>query len=48
MNEEAVKIPINVNTETLAWRNDKVDMTPSAKQAQNDVLAGVETWSLKG
>lgn len=48
MNEEAVKIPINVNTETIAWRNDKVDMMPSAKQSQNDVLAGVETWSMKG
>lgn len=48
MNEDAVKIPINVNTETIAWRNDKVDMIPSSKQAQNDVLAGVETWSIKG
>ena len=48
MNEEAVKIPLSVSTETIAWRSDKVDMTPSAKQSQNDVLSGIENWSLKG
>ncbi|MFZ1814395.1 MAG: ABC transporter substrate-binding protein [Rhizobiaceae bacterium] len=47
LNEQCVKIPINVNSETIAWRSDRVNMTPSARQSQNDVLAGVETWEMK-
>jgi len=46
-NEQAVKIPLCVNTETIAWRSDRVDMTPSSKQAQNDIINGVETYKMK-
>ena len=46
-NEQAIKIPLCVNTETIAWRSDRVDMTPSGKQAQNDIINGVENYKMK-
>ena len=46
-NEQAIKIPLCVNTETIAWRSDRVDMTPSNKQAQNDIINGVENYKMK-
>ncbi len=47
LNEQCVKIPLCVNTETIAWRSDRVAMTPSKKQAQNDILNGVENYEMK-
>ncbi|MDE0940648.1 MAG: ABC transporter substrate-binding protein, partial [Pirellulales bacterium] len=46
LNEEAVKIPLCVVTDTIAWRSDRVNMTPSKKEEQNDVFSGVETWEM--
>lgn len=48
INEQANLIPLCSRTETVAWRSDRVNMTPSTMQAQEDVLAGVENFTLKG
>jgi len=48
INEQANLIPLCSRTETVAWRSDRVNMTPSAMQAQEDVLAGVENFTLNG
>lgn len=47
LNEQAVKIPLTVNNETIAWRSDRVDMTPSKKESQNDIISGVENYQMK-
>jgi peptide/nickel transport system substrate-binding protein len=47
INEEAVKIPLCQMTDTIAWRADRVDMVPSTFETQNDVMNGIEAWSVK-
>ncbi len=47
LNDEAVKIPLCTDIDTIAWRSDRVTMSPSKKQAQNDILSGVETFEVK-
>ena len=47
LNEEAVKIPLCTDIDTIAWRSDRVTMSPSKKQAQNDIISGVETFEMK-
>ncbi|MCC6006718.1 MAG: hypothetical protein JJU40_03475, partial [Rhodobacteraceae bacterium] len=48
MNETANKIPLCLRSETVAWRDDLVDMTPSQLQSQENVMAGIETFELRG
>lgn len=47
LNEEAVKVPLCTDIDTIAWRSDRVTMSPSREQAQNDILSGVETFEMK-